>query len=76
MFFVLLAASCKNDTKKDTMEAPIANKVPKELTVHEHTRIDNYYWLNNREDENVINYLNQENAYTDAKLKHTEPFQE
>ena len=55
---------------------PIAKKVKKELTIHQDTRVDNYYWLNQREDQDVLDYLNAENSYTKSVLKHTEPFQE
>ncbi len=56
--------------------APVAKKVKKEMTIHGDTRVDNYYWLNQREDQEVISYLNAENDFTKGKLKHTEPFQE
>ena len=42
--------SCKPST---SMEAPVAEKKPKELTIHGHTRIDNYYWLRERENPEV-----------------------
>lgn len=58
------------------VEAPTAKKIKKEMSIHGDTRIDNYYWLNNREDAEVISYLNAENDYTKTKLKHTEAFQE
>lgn len=57
------------------MTTPKANKIPKELSIHGDIRIDNYYWLNDREDQNVINYLNDENDYTTEQLKHTEELQ-
>ncbi len=57
------------------MKVPSAKKIAKELTIHNHTRIDNYYWLNDRENPDVINYLNAENEYCDAKMKHTEELQ-
>jgi oligopeptidase B len=57
------------------MQAPKAKKIPKELTVHGDTRIDNYYWLNDRESPEVIDYLNAENAYTKQMMLHTEAFQ-
>ena len=57
------------------MKAPIAKKVEKKLTIHNDTRIDNYYWLNDRENTKVIDYLNQENDFTAETLKHTEAFQ-
>ena len=49
---------------------------PHEMTMHGHTRIDNYYWLNERENPEVLAYLEAENQYADACLKHTEPLQE
>ncbi|OKL41815.1 S9 family peptidase [Pontibacter flavimaris] len=57
-------------------QPPVAKKEPKELTTHGHTRIDNYYWLNDREDQEVIDYLNAENAYTQKMLGHTEELQQ
>ena len=58
------------------MKTPIAKKIPKSLVVHDMERIDNYYWLNDREDKNVINYLKEENKYTVSVLKPTENFQD
>ena len=49
---------------------------PHEMTMHGHTRVDNYYWLNERENPEVLAYLEAENQYADACLKHTEPLQE
>ncbi|WP_461632943.1 S9 family peptidase [Labilibaculum euxinus] len=69
----LLAMSC--GPKATTPKPPVAKKIVKELTIHGDTRIDNYYWMNQREDTAVINYLNAENSYTDAMMKHTEEFQ-
>ncbi len=48
------------------MTSPKIKKVKKELTTHGHTRIDNYYWLNDRKNREVIAYLKAENTYTDA----------
>lgn len=62
-------------TLKKTMQAPRAEKREKTLSIHNNVRIDNYYWLNDRENEEVIDYLNAENNYTEAVLKHTESFQ-
>jgi len=57
------------------MNPPKAKKIPKNLTKHNHERIDNYYWLNERENLEVIDYLNAENAYTKEQLKPTETLQ-
>ncbi|MDR0969828.1 MAG: S9 family peptidase [Lentimicrobiaceae bacterium] len=58
------------------MQAPIATKKPHAMTEFGNTRIDNYYWLNNRENPEVIAYLETENAYTKQQLKDTESLQE
>jgi len=54
---------------------PVAKKEPHELIIHNDKRIDNYYWLNDKENEDVIAYLNSENEYTNKMLRHTEGFQ-
>ena len=56
--------------------SPKAAVHPHAMTMHGHTRIDNYYWLNERENPEVIAYLEAENHYADACLKHTEPLQQ
>jgi oligopeptidase B len=57
------------------MEPPVAKKINKELIAHDHVRIDPYYWLNDRENEDVIAYLESENAYTKGMMEHTEQLQ-
>ncbi|MBS3772285.1 MAG: hypothetical protein KGY69_18690, partial [Bacteroidales bacterium] len=54
--------------KPTDMQPPDAEKKPKELTIHGDTRIDNYYWLNQRDNPEVIEYLEAENEYTEAVL--------
>ena len=56
-------------------KVPQLKKIPKELKKHRDTRVDNYYWLNDRENPEVINYLNEENAYREEQMQHTEEFQ-
>jgi len=59
------------------MKAPVAERIPYEInTVHGIQRTDYYYWLNDRENDKVIDYLKAENAYLDASLKHTEQLQQ
>lgn len=48
---------------------PIAKKKPHTLTAHGHDRTDDYYWLNKREDPEVIAYLEAENAYFEEQTK-------
>ena len=55
---------------------PVARREPVEHVLHGDRRIDHYAWLRHKENPEVIGYLKAENAYTDAILKPTEPFQE
>jgi oligopeptidase B len=55
--------------------APIAKQIPKNLTMHDDVRVDEFYWLNDRENPEVIDYLNKENDYYDAHTAHTKKFQ-
>jgi oligopeptidase B len=55
---------------------PVAKVIPKQLEKHGDIRIDNYYWLRERENQEVIDYLEVENAYTDAVMGHTKELQE
>jgi oligopeptidase B len=58
------------------LKPPVARREPVEHIVHGDRRVDHYTWLRHRENSEVIAYLEAENAYTDAILKPTEPFQE
>jgi oligopeptidase B len=52
---------------------PIARKVPKELVTHGDVRVDYYFWLRDRANPGVIEYIEAENRYADEATKHTEP---
>lgn len=69
---VLLTLTSCGDTM---IEAPVAKKIEKKLIVHNDTRIDPYYWLRDRENPEVIDYLEAENAYTETKMKDSERLQ-
>ncbi len=62
--------------QKTDLTAPIAKKVAEEMTIHDDTRVDQYYWMNQRDSDDVINYLNEENAYTKEMFSHLEDYQE
>ncbi|HSF89596.1 MAG TPA: hypothetical protein VLA46_09280, partial [Saprospiraceae bacterium] len=89
LLVVSTLTSCKTSTDpSDTVSSPlmsmtekniptpVATKKPKELTTHGHTRVDPYYWLNERENPEVIDYLTAENQYLDTMLSHSKGFQE
>ncbi|CDF79386.1 protease II [Formosa agariphila KMM 3901] len=86
---MLLIIGCKTDQKridKDTLEPPIAKTEPKTLSIHGDTRIDDYFWMRlsdeqknaeqpDAQTQDVINYLNDENAYLKAVMQHTDSLQ-
>ncbi|WPR70432.1 S9 family peptidase [Flavobacterium sp. NG2] len=59
----------------DTIQAPSAKIIPTELEKFGDVRIDNYFWLNDRENPEVIDYLKQENEYYEGMTAHTKAFQ-
>jgi oligopeptidase B len=72
----LFLFSCNQQSKTPTqIEAPVAKKQEKKLIQHGHERIDNYYWLNERSNPEVIAHLEAENAYANEMLKSTEVLQ-
>jgi protease II len=91
-FFLFLAAAlllsaCNQQDRTTDLNPPVAEKMKKELTVHGNTRIDNYYWMRlsdeqknagmpDEQTQKVLDYLNAENEYKTAIMKHTEDLQE
>jgi oligopeptidase B len=54
----------------------MAPRIKKELISSTDLRTDYYYWLNERNNPKVLQYLKDENAYTEAILKDTRPLQD
>jgi oligopeptidase B len=83
---LLLAAApaCKHDnrdmatiTQQDDFAAPpVAAQKPVEFQEFGHTRVDPWYWLRERDNPEVISYLDAENAYVDTVLGSTKVLQE
>ncbi|MBI3472141.1 MAG: hypothetical protein HY013_12360, partial [Candidatus Solibacter usitatus] len=48
-------------------QPPIAKKIPKSIVTHGDTRVDDYFWLRDRKNPEVIAYLEAENRYTEAR---------
>jgi len=57
-------------------EPPVAEKRPVTSTIHGDTRVDDYAWLRDRDDDATIAYLEAENEYTEKMMAHTEQLQE
>ena len=55
---------------------PTATIKPRIDTLHGDIRTDNYFWIREKTNPEVIAYLNAENTYTAAKMKHTEALQQ
>lgn len=76
LFCITFVASCKkSNTTAMNHIPPVASKKPKELSKHGHVRVDDYYWLNQREDQEVLDYLNAENKYYAEMTAHTKKLQ-
>ena len=63
-------------TASQSISPPLARREPAETILHGDRRVDHYSWLRQKENPEVISYLEAENFYTDAILRPTEFFQE
>jgi oligopeptidase B len=55
---------------------PVAEKQPKTLAMHGHSRVDNYFWLRDKGDPKVMAYLHSEDDYTTSVMQPTAAFQD
>ena len=82
MLFVLLATACNTQKESKVLKQsdfptpPVAEVKPDTFVEFSHQRIDNYYWMKDKTDPKVIEYLNAENAYTDTVMASTKDLQE
>ncbi len=67
-----------SDKSRININAPIAEKIPHEMTIHNHQRTDNYYWMRDDErcDKKILAHLDAENNYADTMLADQKPLQE
>ena len=70
---VIVVSGC---SRRNDISPPVAQKVAKKLELHGTKRIDNYYWLNERDNPAVLEYLHAENAYRDAVMASSADLQE
>jgi oligopeptidase B len=76
---ILIFSFCNQqpmENKQINFDAPIPVKKPRELSIHGDIRIDPYFWMNESENPEVLDYISKENAYTDRVLAHTKDFQQ
>ncbi|RJO78732.1 S9 family peptidase [Nocardia panacis] len=60
----------------ESVTAPIAKRVPTERVHHGDTFVDEYEWLRDKQDPEVIAYLEAENAYTESRTAHLQGLRE
>ena len=70
------AVAIPTETQDPTPDPPVATRRPVEHRLHLDLRIDDYAWLREKQNPEVLAHLTAENAYSDAMLKPTEAFQE
>ncbi|HEY0100523.1 MAG TPA: hypothetical protein VGB76_16375, partial [Pyrinomonadaceae bacterium] len=59
-----------------TAQPPVAKRATKKQAFHGESLDDDYFWLREKTDKEVVAYLEAENAYTEAMMKGSEAFQE
>lgn len=75
LFILIILNSCQRTMHKK-LTPPICETQEKILSNHSENRVDNYYWLNQRENPKVIEYLNKENDYSDSQMEDTKDLQD
>lgn len=70
------SAPAAAQTARDLPAPPVARVVPKTDTLHGDVRTDNYFWLRDRQNPEVISYLEAENRYADSAMAGTRQLQE
>jgi oligopeptidase B len=75
LVLAVLCAVALTSCAPTTPVAPVAEKRPHQLELHGDVRVDDYYWLRERTNPEVLAYLEAENAYTSSMMAETEVLQ-
>ena len=82
VMFILLASACNPQKESKILKQsdfptpPVAEVRPDTFVEFSHQRIDEYYWMKDKTNPKVIEYLNAENAYADTVMASTKGLQE
>ncbi len=87
MLFSCNISDTSNPINSDLYEAPVAVKIDTTMTIHQHSRVDPYYWMRLTDEQKtsenpdeqtnrVLAYLKGENDYKDTMLAHTKELQD
>jgi oligopeptidase B len=74
LIVLFIFTACQEKMNTET-SPPTCEKKPKLLSIHNDDRLDDYYWLKDRENPSVINYLKKENSYTKSIMANTDTLQ-
>ncbi|HEY0021725.1 MAG TPA: S9 family peptidase [Longimicrobium sp.] len=72
----LAAVPAAAQTARDLPPPPVARVIPRTDTLHGDVRVDNYFWLRDKQNQEVISYLEAENRYADSAMAGTKALQE
>jgi oligopeptidase B len=73
---IIISLNATMTAQEHLPKPPKAKLIPKTTKIHGDTLVDNYFWMREKSNPEVIAYLEAENAYTDAVMKPTESFQQ
>ncbi|MDI6779764.1 MAG: S9 family peptidase [Bacteroidota bacterium] len=76
LILLLTVAMSESQLNTNSNKPPVANKIAKVDTTHGDVRVDNYYWLRDKSNPEVIAYLEAENKYTGEIMKSAQALQE
>ncbi|MBM3420323.1 MAG: S9 family peptidase, partial [Bacteroidetes bacterium] len=87
LFLSITSALLISGCARVSVQPPVAERIPHSIEAHGDVRVDNYYWMRLTDEQKnapepdeqtrkVLDYLNSENEYKTAVLKHTEDLRE
>jgi oligopeptidase B len=69
-------AFAQSNSDADTLRPPMTEKKTKTTKIHDYTTTDNYFWLREKSNPEVIKHLEAENVYTESMMKPTAALQD
>jgi oligopeptidase B len=76
LYFLLPYLILMTTSPAQSLQPPRAQKQPKQLETHAHCRVDEYYWMRERDNPELVAWLEAENAYREAVMSKTAALQQ
>src|SRR5258705_13456375 len=73
---IMATLNISNFAQSNALRAPMTEKKTKTTRIHDDTMIDEYFWLREKSNPEVIAHLEAENAYSEAVMKSPSPLQD